>query len=63
VIPGQTGLLCQAQNGDSLYEAMNRFLNLPHAEREQMGRAGRCHMEAVFDKNHVVQSTISELWG
>ncbi len=63
VIPGQTGLLCQAQNGDSLYEAMNRFLNLPYAEREQMGRAGRCHMEAVFDKNYVVQSTISELWG
>ena len=61
VIPLESGLLCQAQDADSLYDAMKQFLNLPHAAREQMGTAGRGHMEAVFDKNRVVKETMRGL--
>ena len=58
---GVSGLLCEPKNADSLYEAMKCFLNLPHETRTQMGRAGRAHMEAVFDKKKVVMETVKEL--
>ncbi|MBR5126524.1 MAG: glycosyltransferase family 4 protein [Oscillospiraceae bacterium] len=61
VIDGKSGILCRAQNADSLYEAMKRFLHLSREEREQMGKAGRAHMEAVFDKKIVVGKTVEAL--
>lgn len=61
VIEGESGLLCRPKDADSLYEAMKRFLSLPPKTRAQMGRAGRAHMEAVFDKKKVVADTISAL--
>ena len=62
VIPGKSGLLCQAQDTDSLYEAMKQFLSLPAEEREEMGKAGRRHMEEVFDKKKVVEATMKSLF-
>ena len=56
-----SGLLCQPQDADSLYKAMKRFLTLPTETRTQMGKAGRAHMEAVFDKKKVVEKTIDQL--
>lgn len=61
VIDGKSGILCRAQNADSLYEAMKRFLRLSREERGQMGKAGRAHMEAVFDKKIVVGKTMEAL--
>ena len=61
VLEGTSGLLCQPWNADSLYEAMKRFLSLSAEERAQMGRAGREHMEAVFDKKKVVSKTVEVL--
>ena len=61
VIDGETGLLCQSQNADSLYDAMKRFLALPTDERAQMGQSGRKHMDAVFDKKRVVADTMHAL--
>jgi galacturonosyltransferase len=61
VIDGETGLLCQSQNADSLYDAMKRFLALPTDERAQMGQSGRKHMEIVFDKKTVVKKTLKGL--
>ena len=58
---GVSGLLCEPKDSDSLYEAMKRFLNLPPETRAQMGRAGRAHMEAVFDKKKVVMETVKAL--
>lgn len=58
---GITGYLCAKQDAESLYQAMNRFLSLSHEEKVQMGRMGRKHMEAVFDKKKVVEKTIEEL--
>jgi galacturonosyltransferase len=61
VIEGKSGLLCEPQNAESLYETMRRFLELSWDQREAMGLAGRQHMEAVFDKKQVVARTVTFL--
>lgn len=58
---GETGFLCEAQDADDLYSCMNRFLQLPRAEREAMGKAGRAYMEETFDKRKVVAETLEVL--
>ena len=62
VVEGVSGLLCQSQNADSLYDAMKRFIALPNDARARMGKAGRQHMENVFDKKRVVAATVKELF-
>lgn len=61
VVEGVSGLLCEPQDVDSLYEAMAKFLEMPRETRETMGRSGRAHMEDVFDKQKVVALTIQAL--
>lgn len=56
-----SGILCRSQDTDSLYEAMERFLRLTPEAREAMGKAGRRHMEEVFDKKKVVAETLAAL--
>jgi len=60
VIEG-SGLLCEPQNADSLYQVMKRMIETPREYREVMGRNGRKHMENVFDKNKVIEETVKEL--
>lgn len=55
---GKTGLLCTVQDTDSLYEAMERMVNIPAETRAQMGVAGREKMVREFEKSGVVQRTI-----
>lgn len=57
----ESGILCKPQDTESLYKAMKAFLALPKETREAMGQAGRAHMEAVFDKKKVVETTIKAL--
>lgn len=61
VVEGVSGLLCESQNADSLYDAMKRFIALPNDARARMGKAGRQHMENVFDKKKVVTNTMNAL--
>lgn len=61
VIDGRTGLLCQVKNPDDLYEKMLRMVRTTPEEREAMGRAGRAHVEAEFDKKKVVADTVKAL--
>lgn len=61
VLENVSGLLCRPKDADSLYEAMKRFLAMDPEERAAMGRAGRKHMEEVFDKKKVVEQTIKGL--
>ncbi|MBQ4581763.1 MAG: glycosyltransferase family 4 protein [Oscillospiraceae bacterium] len=58
---GVSGLLCAPQDAESLYAAMKRFLALPMQERAAMGAAGRRRMEAIFDKEKVVNATLEGL--
>ena len=62
VIDEWNGFLCNVKDANDLYKKMKRFLSLPHSEREQMGRAGRKHMEEVFDKKKVVAETIEHIF-
>ena len=62
VVSGESGILCQRQNADSLYEAMKAFLKLSCQQRAAMGMQGRAHMEAVFDKKKVVADTLQALF-
>lgn len=61
VIENETGFLCRSQDALSLYEAMKKMAELSGEQREQMGCAGRVHMEAVFDRERVVQETMERL--
>lgn len=61
VLEGRSGLLCQPQDTDSLYEAMKYFLSLPAETCAQMGKTGRRHMEDTFDKKKVVAETMMKL--
>lgn len=62
VIEGESGLLCEPKNADSLYEVMAQFCQMPYAQRKSMGEAGRRHMEALFDKRKVVSETIERIF-
>ena len=62
VLDGVSGYLAEVRNADSLYDAMKRFCDLPHGEKQAMGLAGRKHMEKEFDKTKVVDWTMSEIF-
>lgn len=62
VIEGENWLLCKPKDAGSPFEATKHFLTLPTAQREQMGKAGRAHMEEVFDKRKVVEMTVKNLF-
>ena len=62
VVEGKSGLLCEPKSVDSLYETMKKMMQLSREEREQMGLAGRRHMEESFDKRRVVEMTIRHLF-
>lgn len=62
VVERESGLLCKPKDPDSLYETMKYFLTIPSDQRAQMGKAGRRHMEEVFDKKKVVEMTVKNLF-
>lgn len=62
VIDGESGLLCEPQNAESLYKAMLHFCQLSHEKCEAMGNAGRSHVENCFDKKSVVAATLARLF-
>ena len=57
VIDGMSGLLCQVQNREAVYDAMKKILTLTPDERRQMGLTGRLLMEEKFEKSKVVEQT------
>ena len=61
VIPDISGYLCEPKNVDSLYATMKKMIEIGVEGRSFMGRAGRKHMENVFDKKTVVMETVRAL--
>lgn len=57
-----SGLLCEPKDVESLYEVMNKMVELGREEREKMGIVGRKHMEDIFDKKKVVADTLKHLF-
>ena len=58
---GVSGYLCPVKNAGALYDAMQRFAELPKDLKTEMGRRGRAHMEQHFSKKAVVTETIQHL--
>ena len=58
---GVSGYICPAKDADALYDAMQRFVELPESWRAEMGRRGREQMEQRFSKAAVVAETIKHL--
>lgn len=61
VIEGESGLLCDPKNTDSLYEVMLQFCRMPLEKRAAMGQTARKHMKNMFDKRNVVNETMKRL--
>ncbi len=55
---GISGLLCKVRDEQSLFEQMERMLQLSVGQRREMGLAGRDKMEREFAKERVVAQTI-----
>lgn len=58
---GVSGYICPAKDADALYDAMQRFVELPESRRAEMGRRGRERMEKRFSKDAVVAETMKWL--
>lgn len=62
VMDDMTGYLCQPRDESSLYDAMDRFVQLSVADKERMGKASHDFVVSVFDKRQVVEETVSQLY-
>lgn len=58
---GVSGYICPAKDADALYDAMQRFVELPESWRAEMGRRGREQMEKRFSKDAVIAETMKWL--
>lgn len=58
VIKDVSGYLCEPKCVDSLYEMMKKMIDAGSDGRCIMGKAGRKHMQDVFDKKKVIAETI-----
>lgn len=61
VIPGKSGLLCTLKDKESLFDAMDTFMQMPREAREAMGKCGRAYMNE-FEKKKVVQMTLDSIF-
>ncbi len=58
VVSGESGLVCLSHDAEALYRAMKQVCLMTKDEREKMGKRGRSHVEANFDRREVVRKTI-----
>lgn len=58
---GKTGILCESQNTESLYQALSKCMEMSHEDRVQMGQQARKKMEEEFAKELVVKATIEAM--
>ena len=61
VIEGVSGYLVESKNARDLFCVMKKFIQLSYEEKRVMGIKARRHMEAMFDKNKVVEETIKRM--
>lgn len=58
---GETGYLVNARDTNSLISAVERFINLPHSQKIEMGKNARNKVEREFDRQIVVAKYLEEL--
>ena len=59
---GVSGLLCKVQDEESLYQKMKEFTLLTMNQRKEMGIKAREKIEKEFDKQVVVEKTVSAIF-
>ena len=59
VIDEVSGFLCKPKDAENLYFNMKKLINCN--QREKMGRAGREHVQQIFDKKKVIEETIKAM--
>jgi glycosyltransferase involved in cell wall biosynthesis len=60
---GVTGFCFETRNTQKLIEAVDKFVNMSNADRQQMGKNARLKMEREFDRNIVVEAYLKEMRG
>ncbi len=58
---GISGFGFEPRSVDSLVQAIERFVDLPHEQKAAMGLAGRKKMEREFDRQIVVDAYMREI--
>lgn len=58
IVDGVSGLKCRVKDSEDLYDKIKKFVDMDFEEKVEMGKAGRKHMEDVFDKRKVVRETV-----
>lgn len=58
---GINGYLCKKKDADSVYDCMEKFMELDAEERKDMGRAGYLKMEREFRKDSIVDETVKAI--
>lgn len=58
---GKTGYLCNVKDVDDLYIKMKKFIELPYADKVEMGQASHELVAGKFDKRKVVEETVREI--
>jgi len=56
---GENGYLIEAQNSNDLIEKIEKFLNLTHEQKAEMGTKGREKMQREFDRNIIVNKYLT----
>lgn len=59
---GRNGYLVKQQDAQDLIEKVEKFINLPYAERKAMGDAAREKAEREFDRQIVVEAYLNEIY-
>lgn len=62
VMDSETGYLVEPKSDDSLYEKIEKFLTLSFEEKKQMGIKARKLVENNFDRQHVVDAYMNEIY-
>ena len=58
---GVTGFGFESKNGESLLQAIEKFMALSYEQKREMGKAGRTKMEQQFDRQIVVGKYIEQI--
>jgi len=58
---GKSGYIFEVKNVPSMVKAVEKFINLPYADKVAMGKAAREKMEREFDRNIVTNTYIEEI--
>lgn len=58
---GVSGFLFHERDRNGLFEAVEKFLSLPHGQKEEMGLNGRSKMEREFDRQIVVKAYLDAI--